>query len=434
MRWATQEDELEEGDTLKLAVAGALDAGTYTVRFDNGSGSVYAIEVAVSEGATYIFVDTGDLGDEASGNFDIDVVDDSGSSLLDSGAASVNISQRLYLHYGLHSPVVATNSDGETVWRRAYLPFGADFAGSSSHPITIANSSITHGFVGRRSDNDVGLYQLGARWYDPDLGRFVSVDPVSGYLNQYAYANNNPFVYQDGNGRDPFGLAGLMIYAAAGISVGVTDGIVYGLGKVGGIPEKEVEKSRNQLHNEVWDAATLPGDICFALSFTEGVYKIAKNPRGIYNGVKGSWNRLKGLFKGSADDAAGGVDDAVKWVDENAHMSQKAKAYNDSATGARSNVATQKGQAPQITRTLEDGTTKGVRFDGVEGNALIDRKLSVVTTQKAKDQALRQSQALMQNNLTGKWEVPNQAEANRAKKLFEELGIDNILVEVVNGP
>ncbi len=156
--WA---DELEEGDTLKLSVAGALDAGTYTVRFDNGSGAVYAIEAYVSEGATYIFVDTGDLGDDAgSGSYDIDVVDDSGSCLLDSGAASVNISQRLYLHYGLHSPVVATNSDGETVWRRAYLPFGADFAGSPSHPLTIANSSITHGFVGRRSDNDVGLYRL----------------------------------------------------------------------------------------------------------------------------------------------------------------------------------------------------------------------------------------------------------------------------------
>ena len=53
---------------------------------------------------------------------------------------------------------------------------------------------------------------------------------------------------------------------------------------------------------------------------------------------------------------------SVKWVDENAHMSNRAKLYNDSATGARSNITTQKGQAPQITRTLDDGSTKGVRF------------------------------------------------------------------------
>jgi len=122
---------------------------------------------------------------------------------------------------------------------------------------------------------------------------------------------------------------------------------------------------------------------------------------------------------------------SVKWVDENAHMSNRAKLYNDSATGARSNITTQKGQAPQITRTLDDGSTKGVRFDGLDGNVLIDRKLSVVTTQKAKNQALRQSQALRQNNLTGRWEVPTQTQANRAIKMFDKLGIDNITVEVV---
>ena len=44
------------------------------------------------------------------------------------------------------------------------------------------------------------LYQLGARWYDPELGRFVSVDPVRGFLNDYAYAYNNPFVYSDASG------------------------------------------------------------------------------------------------------------------------------------------------------------------------------------------------------------------------------------------
>ncbi len=308
----TWSDELEEGDTLKLAVAGALDAGTYTVRFDNGSGSVFTIEAYVSEGATYILVDAGDLGDDAgSGSYDIDVVDDSGSSLLDSGAASVNISQRLYLHYGLHSPVVATNSDGETVWRRAYLPFGGDFAGSPSHPLTIANSSITHGFVGRRSDNDVGLYQLGARWYDPDLGRFVSVDPVFQDLNQYAYANNNPFVYQDGDGRDPMAMAALIIYAAGGIGVGVPLAIVGGLDGVGAIPSEAAADDAYNGIRDAWDVVNIPGDVCAGLSFTATGYKIAKNPRGFYNGVKGSINGVKGLLKGSADDAAEGAGKAV---------------------------------------------------------------------------------------------------------------------------
>ncbi len=46
-------------------------------------------------------------------------------------------------------------------------------------------------------------------------------------------------------------------------------------------------------------------------------------------------------------------------------------------------------------------------------------------------QALRQSQALEQNGLTGRWEFPTEAEAARAIKMFEKLGITNIDVKVV---
>ncbi|MFP1771161.1 VENN motif pre-toxin domain-containing protein, partial [Lonsdalea quercina] len=122
----------------------------------------------------------------------------------------------------------------------------------------------------------------------------------------------------------------------------------------------------------------------------------------------------------------------VKWVDENASMSQRARNYNDSASGARSNIETQKGQAPSIERVDADGKAKSVRFDGVDGNVMVDRKISVVTTQKAKNQALRQSEALKNNGMTGRWEVPNQAQANRAQKMFDELGIKNIEVKIVH--
>ena len=88
-------------------------------------------------------------------------------------------------------------------------------------------------------------------------------------------------------------------------------------------------------------------------------------------------------------------------------------------------------QAPALTRTTEDGGTAMVRFYGVDGDVLIDRKVSVVTTPKAKSQASRQSAALIENGLTARWEVPTQTQANRATRMFEELGIDNITVTVV---
>jgi RHS repeat-associated protein len=48
-----------------------------------------------------------------------------------------------------------------------------------------------------------GLYYMRNRWYDPDIGRFVSEDPAgfSGGPNVYLFAGNDPI-----NGSDPYGL------------------------------------------------------------------------------------------------------------------------------------------------------------------------------------------------------------------------------------
>jgi filamentous hemagglutinin len=135
----------------------------------------------------------------------------------------------------------------------------------------------------------------------------------------------------------------------------------------------------------------------------------------------------KALAKGDIAEASR----LINKTSDHASMSPRARDYNDSASGARSNIETQKGQAPSIDRIDADGKSKPVRFDGIDENVMIDRKISVVTTQKAKDQALRQSDALKNNGMTGRWEVTTQTQANRAQKMFDELGIKNIEVKVV---
>ena len=60
------------------------------------------------------------------------------------------------------------------------------------------------GFVGGVQD-DTGLTHLGAREYDPSIGRFVSVDPVFNVdvpeqMNGYAYAANSPVTDSDPTG------------------------------------------------------------------------------------------------------------------------------------------------------------------------------------------------------------------------------------------
>jgi RHS repeat-associated protein len=122
---------------------------------------------------------------------------------------------------------------------------------------------------------------------------------------------------------------------------------------------------------------------------------------------------------------------AIRWVEESAGMSADAAAYNAGATGARTNLISRLPEVPQIGYSRLDGSLQLVRFDGLEGATLIDRKLAIVTTLKTHGQALQQSTALMEHGLTGCWEVPTAAEAARAQSVLDLLGIKNIIVRVV---
>jgi RHS repeat-associated protein len=60
-------------------------------------------------------------------------------------------------------------------------------------------------FLDKPADTSTGLTAVGARWYDPDTGRFVSIDPVlefadSQQLNGYTYAAQNPIASSDPTG------------------------------------------------------------------------------------------------------------------------------------------------------------------------------------------------------------------------------------------
>jgi RHS repeat-associated protein len=81
--------------------------------------------------------------------------------------------------------------------RYYYQPFGQASVSNSS--IATWNSVR---FTGR-DDDGTGLYFYRARYYSPDLGRFISEDPagLDEAGNQYAYAGDDPV-----NAVDPSGL------------------------------------------------------------------------------------------------------------------------------------------------------------------------------------------------------------------------------------
>jgi RHS repeat-associated protein len=86
-----------------------------------------------------------------------------------------------------------TNQSGQMVWSADYKPFGE---------ITIEQNTIeeSHRFTGKEYDADVGLYYFNARWYDPELGRFVAEDPARDGTNWYVYCANTPLTRIDPTG------------------------------------------------------------------------------------------------------------------------------------------------------------------------------------------------------------------------------------------
>ena len=92
-----------------------------------------------------------------------------------------------------------TNSAGVVTDEYEYDAYGNSFTKQGTTP----NNYL---YRGEQYDPDLGLYYLRARYYNPNTGRFMSLDPEDGYaeepasLHKYLYADGDPV-----NGRDPSG-------------------------------------------------------------------------------------------------------------------------------------------------------------------------------------------------------------------------------------
>jgi len=118
------------------------------------------------------------------------------AAAVDLGAVSIQLGSggRTYRHRDFRGNVSFVSGDsGEVSTHYRYSPYGLDAVfGSGDDAIRFAGGAEAGGLV-----------ILGARIYDPSVGRFLSPDSVFQALNQYTYTFGNPVFYWDPDGTSP---------------------------------------------------------------------------------------------------------------------------------------------------------------------------------------------------------------------------------------
>jgi len=92
----------------------------------------------------------------------------------------------------LGSTTALTGTTGKLVERETYDGYGN----------SVGSTKTRYSFTGRERDPLTGLLYYRARSYDPQLGRFLSEDPIGleSSINVFAYVENNPLRFTDPSG------------------------------------------------------------------------------------------------------------------------------------------------------------------------------------------------------------------------------------------
>ncbi|MDD4860838.1 MAG: toxin TcdB middle/N-terminal domain-containing protein, partial [Smithellaceae bacterium] len=114
---------------------------------------------------------------------------------VDGGSADIN-----YYHGDhLGSSSIVTDQNGQQVQHLEYAPYGSV---SKNEGADVTDYKFTS-----KELDATGLYFYSARYYDPEIGRFVTPDTIvqAPYdpqsLNRYSYCRNNPVKYVDPSGH-----------------------------------------------------------------------------------------------------------------------------------------------------------------------------------------------------------------------------------------
>jgi RHS repeat-associated protein len=112
-----------------------------------------------------------------------------------------------YHHDGLDNTIAITNGNAEVLERYSYDVFGQVTVVDASTGNTVPQSAhgVRHFYTGHDFQAELGLYLTHYRAYEPNLGRWLSADPIGekGGWNLYGYVGNRAVNLVDIEGLQP---------------------------------------------------------------------------------------------------------------------------------------------------------------------------------------------------------------------------------------
>ena len=118
---------------------------------------------------------------------------------------------RYYHQDHLGSSNIIADAEGSLLEEYSFYPFGHLSQHYNSDSNLLASASYL--FSQKENDKESGLQYFDARYYSNYIGKFLSVDPIAvttgrmddpQHSNSYGYGRNNPILYIDPQGSDPF--------------------------------------------------------------------------------------------------------------------------------------------------------------------------------------------------------------------------------------
>ncbi len=196
----------------------------------------------------------------------------------------------------LHSPIAETDSAGNFSRIELYTPYGEP-----------NDSAYVQGpgYTGHVTDAATGLTYAQQRYYDPIIGRFLSVDSVSAdpntgaHFNRYSYANGNPYRFTDPDGRNGVEAFGGLLYQTGQFLSG--NGFD-GKSVAGALTDGYNGEGQGAVRSAVDDATSFipAGAVAGAAIKVARLIGIARNVERVVQASKGIKQAISGLNKAGA--------------------------------------------------------------------------------------------------------------------------------------